>query len=77
MAIYKVCLIGPAGKIGAIQQFSAESDNVALAIARGMTKEDSWFAGFELWLGRRRIRPKTQKRHHTGRGRSHNAPLER
>ena len=40
MTIYRVYLLGRTGKIEAIQRFSAASDKIALAIARGMANED-------------------------------------
>ncbi len=61
MTMYRVCLLGPHGKVEAVQRFSADSDKFALAIARDMIKGDSWLAGFELWQDKRRIHAETRK----------------
>jgi len=55
MTVYRVHLLGPDGNVAAAQQFSAASLRIALSIARGMTKEDSWFTGFALWNARRQV----------------------
>ena len=62
MVIYRVCLLGPAGKLAGVQRVSAESDKEALAMARDMLKGDSPLAGFELWRGTRRVHTETRKR---------------
>ena len=61
MTIYRVHLLGPDGSVAAAQQFSAASRGAAVRIARGMTKEDSLFTGFELWSGTRRVHVETQE----------------
>ena len=59
MATYRVCLLGPSGRAIGIQRFSAESQRIAVAIARGMSKEDISFVGFELWTAKRRVLTET------------------
>jgi hypothetical protein len=60
MTIYRVRLLGPRGEVAAAQQFTAASLREAVAIARGMAKEDSWFMGFDLWNARRKVHVETR-----------------
>ena len=60
MMTYRLCLLGPAGKIEAVQRFWAETDEEALAIADRIFKDDARMRGFELWLGQQRIAAETR-----------------
>jgi hypothetical protein len=55
MAMYRLCLLCPAGRIEAVQRYWAETDKEALTIANSIFKDDPRMGAFELWLGPRRI----------------------
>ena len=56
MTVYRVCLLGPTGKVDAVQQLSAATDKDATDAARRMLERDHpWFIGFEVWRDNRRV----------------------
>jgi hypothetical protein len=55
MTIYRLYLLGPTGRVEAVQRFSAEADKNAVTLGRSCLMSDSWFGGFELWVDNRRI----------------------
>ena len=62
MTMYRLYLLGPTGRIEAVQRFMAEADNNAVALGRRYLTNDSWFGGFELWVDNRRVHLETRKR---------------
>jgi hypothetical protein len=62
MTTYRLYLLGPTGRIEAVQRFAAESDKNAVALGRRYLTNDSWFGGFELWVDNRRVYLETRKR---------------
>jgi hypothetical protein len=61
MAVYRVCLLGPAGKLEAVWRISEDSTKAVLASARDMLKSDVRLSGFEVWKGARRIHAEARK----------------
>ena len=50
MVMYRLCLLGPTGKIAKVLRYRARSDEGALAIARGKFAADApLMIGFQLW----------------------------
>jgi hypothetical protein len=64
MTIYTLRSFASSGRILAVQRFSADTDNEALAMAREMVKGASAVARFDLWQDDRCIEgvaPTTRK----------------
>lgn len=55
MAVYQFRLFGRNGKIVAVQQISAGSDQEAMSLARDCIKGAAAVAKYELWHGRRKV----------------------
>jgi hypothetical protein len=55
MAVYRVCLLGLAGKLESERRIFMDSIEDALVAARDMLKSDRRLSGFEIWQGARRI----------------------
>lgn len=62
MTMYRLYLLGPTGRIEAVQRFSADAEKQAVALGRRYMTSDSWFGGFELWVDSRRVHLETRKR---------------
>jgi hypothetical protein len=62
MTMYRLYLLGPTGRIEAVQRFSVEAEKTAVAVGRRYMMSDSWFGGFELWVDNRRVHLETRKR---------------
>ena len=60
--MYRLYLLGPTGRIEAVQPFSTETDKHAVALGRRYLTSDPWFGGFELWVDNRRVHLETRKR---------------
>jgi hypothetical protein len=55
MAVYRVCLLGLAGKLEAVRRISEDSTEAAVAAAHEMLKSDRRLSGFEIWRGARLV----------------------
>jgi hypothetical protein len=55
MTVYCLCLLGANAAMGAVQRFSASTDEEALSVARVVVKGRPQLAGFELWEGGRKV----------------------
>jgi hypothetical protein len=54
MANYRCYLLGDTGRIAAVEELEAETDETAIAAAQRVVADRPSWAGFELWeLGRR------------------------
>ena len=47
--MYRLCLLGPTGKIAKVRRFWANTEEDALAMAREMLADDPTLIGFQLW----------------------------
>jgi hypothetical protein len=48
MAMYRLCLLGPALRIREVRRYWADTDKDALTIAKQIFEDDRWMGGFEL-----------------------------
>ena len=55
MTVYRLCLLGANTTNGAVQRFSASTDEEALSVARVVIKGRPQWSGFELWEGGRKV----------------------
>ena len=56
MTTYRLCLLGPTGRIAKVRRFCANTDEGALVMPRDILRADEpLIVGFELWNGSRRI----------------------
>jgi hypothetical protein len=62
LTMYRLYLLGPTGRIEAVQRFTAGADKSAVALGRRYLTNDAWFGGFELWVDNRRVHLETRKR---------------
>ena len=53
--MYRLCLLGPTGKIAKVRRFWANTDEGALAMAREMLSDDPTLIGFDLRDGARKV----------------------
>ena len=49
ITMYRLCLLGPTGKIAKVRRFWANTEEDALAMAREMLADDPTLIGFQLW----------------------------
>jgi hypothetical protein len=56
MAIYTLRSFASSGRIVAVNRSSADTNEEALSIARGMVEGTSAVARFDVWQGERRIK---------------------
>lgn len=57
MTRYRCYLMEPTGRYAAVEELDAETDEVAIAIARRLTALYPRRAAFELWEPAREVRP--------------------
>ena len=55
MTMFRLCLLGPTGKIARVRRYWASTDEAALAMAREMLAEDPTLIGLQLWDGSRLV----------------------
>ena len=70
MTMYRLCLLGPTGKIAKVRRFSANTDEGALAMAREMLSDDPTLTGLQLWDGPRQIAEERKRTGAAPRGRN-------
>jgi hypothetical protein len=63
MGTYRLCLLGPTGKIAKVRRYWANTDEGAVAMAREMLGDDPTLIGFQLWDGSRQV---AEERKRTG-----------
>ncbi len=62
MTSYRVCWLGPTGKVEIVQSLSFDTDDKALLFARArLEREDDRIVGFELWRGTLRVHVEMRK----------------
>jgi hypothetical protein len=61
MAVYRVCLLGLAGKLESERRIFVDSTQDALAAARDMLESDRRLSGFEIWQGASRLHAEARK----------------
>ena len=70
MTMYRLCLLGPTGKIAKVRRLWANTDEGALAMAREMLSDDPTLIGFQLWDGPRQIAEERKRTGAAPRGRN-------
>ena len=62
MAVYRLCWLGPTGKVEAVQTHSFDTDAGAILAARTrLEREEHWVEGVEIWRDNLRIHVETRK----------------
>jgi hypothetical protein len=74
MANYRLCLLGPTGKIAKVRRFWANTDEGAVATAREMLADDPTLIGLQLWDGMRKVAEERRRAGAAPGGRSKRRP---
>jgi hypothetical protein len=77
MTVYRLCLIGPAGRVANVRRYWASTDEGAVAVAREMLSEDPTLIGFQLWDASRKIAEERKRAGATPRGRGRGGSIRR
>jgi hypothetical protein len=70
MTMFRLCLLGPTGKIAKVRRYWANTDEGALAMAREMLSDDPTLIGLQLWDGTRRVAEERRRAGATPRSRA-------
>jgi hypothetical protein len=53
--MYRLCLLGPTGRIAKVRRYWAITDDGAISMAREVLRDDPTLIGFQLWDGSRSV----------------------